>query len=232
MKSIENKPLLFLGDHHGSWGLLFDKIKDKNISNCNLVSVGDVGIGFQYKKEYEKIQAENINSAFEERGINFYGIRGNHDDPYFFSGENRICLPNFELLEDYTVLKYKNKKIQFIGGAISIDREARVVGKSYWKNEGVVFLSEKCEKVDILVTHTAPSFCFPQQFNELVYGWARNDAYLLDDLNEERVILDAIFKLCDPEFHFYGHFHTSWFETINKCSHYLLEINEIRECQC
>jgi hypothetical protein len=53
LKKFLNKPLLFLGDHHGSWGLVFDIIKDKNIENCTIISVGDLGIGFKYKKESE-----------------------------------------------------------------------------------------------------------------------------------------------------------------------------------
>jgi len=80
-----------------------------------------------------------------------------------------------------------------------------------------------------LVTHTAPSQCFPQTFNEIVYGWAREDAYLIEDLNEERCLMDEIFKVCKPTYHLYGHFHTSRLEEINGCKHRLLDINEFWE---
>ena len=85
------------------------------------------------------------------------------------------------------------------------------------------------QKVDILVTHTAPSWCFPQQFNEIVYGWALEDAYLIGDLSNERAIVDEIFKLCKPKLHLYGHFHSSWTEEVNGCKHKLLDINEVWE---
>jgi hypothetical protein len=223
----KNKPLLFLGDHHGNWGMLFEIIKDKNIENCTLISVGDLGIGFHFKKEFEYKSCEKLSDKFKERNIHFFGIRGNHDDPYFFEGENRIVYENFELLEDYTVAEYEGKFIQFIGGAYSIDRTARKEGVSYWSGEEVKLDRGKCKEVDILVTHTTPSWCFPQQFNEMVYGWALEDAYLIGDLSNERAILDEIFKLCKPKLHLYGHFHSSWTEEINACKHKLLDINEI-----
>jgi hypothetical protein len=223
----KNKPLLFLGDHHGNWGMLFEIIKDKNIENCTLISVGDLGIGFHFKKEFEYKSCEKLSDKFKERNIHFFGIRGNHDDPYFFEGENRIVYENFELLEDYTVAEYEGKFIQFIGGAYSIDRTARKEGVSYWSGEEVKLDRGKCKEVDILVTHTTPSWCFPQQFNEMVYGWALEDAYLIGDLSNERAIMDEIFKLCKPKLHLYGHFHSSWTEEINACKHKLLDINEI-----
>jgi hypothetical protein len=225
----DDKPLLFLGDHHGNWNELFYILDRKKVENCNVISVGDLGIGFKYKKEYEYDLAKKLDVSFKEKNINFYGVRGNHDDPYFFKEKNRICWDNFELIEDYTVMEYNGKKIQFIGGAVSIDRTARKEDISYWKGEAVNFNKDKCEKVDVLVTHTAPSWCFPQHFNELVYGWAREDAYLLEDLTNERAVMDEIFKICVPSFHLYGHFHSSWTENINNCTHKLLNINEIWE---
>lgn len=223
----DNLPIIFLGDHHGTWNELFYLIDKNKIENCNIISVGDLGIGFKSKKEYEYSLSEKLNKEFKEKNINFYGIRGNHDNPSYFEGGDRICFENFELVEDYTVIKYKDKSIQFIGGAVSIDRTGRREGVSYWAGEGLKYDKNKLQKVDILVTHTAPSWCFPQQFNEMVYGWAREDAYLLEDLTNERAVMDEIFKVCKPSLHLYGHFHISCTERINGCIHKLLNINEL-----
>jgi predicted phosphodiesterase len=229
MKTLnKDKPILFLGDHHGAWLQLFDILDAKKISDCYLISVGDSGIGFT-DNENQKKMINYLDYEFKERNIIFMAIRGNHDDPSFFVGENRIQLNNFELIEDYTIMEYNGKKIQFIGGAVSIDRTARKEGISYWEEEVLNFERDKCEEVDILITHTAPSWCFPQQFNEMVYGWAREDAYLLEDLTDERAIMDEICKLCKPKIHLYGHFHSSWTERVNGCVHKLLDINEIWE---
>ena len=227
-KLDKDKPILFLGDHHGNWSQLLGIIESRKISDCYLISVGDSGIGFTHRKKQERIN-EQLNKEFEANNINFMSIRGNHDDPSYFKGLKRVTLSNFELIEDYTIVEYGDKKIQFIGGATSIDRTGRTEGTSYWEKEVLVFEKNKCEEVDILVTHTTPSWCFPQQFNEMVYGWAREDAYLLEDLTEERAVMDEIYKLCKPKLHLYGHFHSAWTEEISGCKHKLLDINEIWE---
>lgn len=223
------KSLIFLGDNHGSWYDLFYQLDKNNIDNAYIISVGDLGIGFKYQKEYEYFLCANLNEKFANRNIKFLGIRGNHDNKYFFTGENRVNLENFELLEDYTLCEYNSKLIQFIGGAVSIDRVGRKEGISYWPDEGAELKKEECKKVDILVTHTAPSFCFPQTFNDMVYGWAKEDSRLIEDLTNERALIDEIFAICRPELHLYGHFHSSWSETIAGCKHKLLNIDELWE---
>ena len=228
MKSLrKTKPILFIGDHHGTWFNMLQTIKDNEITDCYLISVGDSGIGFKNKSN-QLDQIQLLNKEFKSNNIIFMSIRGNHDDPAYFKHQE-YNLSNFQLIEDYTVMKYGNKLIQFIGGATSIDRTGRKEGVTYWKDEGCVFNKNNCQKVDILVTHTAPQFCFPQAFNEMVYGWAKEDAYLLEDLTEEREIMDQIFTICQPTLHLYGHFHSSWTEKIGNCHHRLLNIDEIWE---
>lgn len=223
---LDNKPLLALGDIHGAWGKLFYDILTKDIRDCNIICVGDLGIGFSDDEDHN---AKFMNNRFKEKNINFYGIRGNHDDPSYFEGEKRINLSNFELVEDYTITDYKGLSVQLIGGAISIDRTGRAKDVSWWPNENVVFEPDKCKQVDILVTHTAPSWCAPVEFGEIVYGWAEEDQELIQDLTRERKTMDEIFSLCKPEQHFYGHFHYSNTEVINGCKHKLLNINELYE---
>jgi UDP-2,3-diacylglucosamine pyrophosphatase LpxH len=223
----EKNSLIFLGDNHGAWNSTLFDIDKNNIENAHIISVGDLGVGFEQSKEHRDELYNRLNSFFRNKNINFYGIRGNHDDPAFFKDSNRMQLSNFELIEDYSIFQYGEKKIKLIGGAISIDRTGRQEGVSYWKEEGVIFNQEKLQTVDILVTHTAPSWCFPQQFNEMVYGWAREDTCLIRDLTDERAAMDEIFKVCQPSFHVYGHFHSSCTERVNGCVHKLLNIGEM-----
>lgn len=227
MKFFDSKkPIIFLGDNHGDWNNLFHIIRYKEIKDSIIISVGDLGVGF-HSKEYPLY--EELNLKFKEKNINFYGIRGNHDDPKYFKSTDRMVLDNFELIEDYSVYEWNNQIFQFVGGAISIDRTGRREGISYWLDEGITYNPKLLQMVDVLVTHTAPSYCFPQQFNEMVYGWAREDACLLEDLTDERAVMDEIFKKCKPKYHYYGHFHSSWREEINGCKHRLLDINELYE---
>ncbi len=222
-----NLPLIFLGDHHGAWSDLFYLIDKGKLRNCHLISVGDCGIGFESPERQAKTN-KRLNHEFAEYNIFFKSIRGNHDDPSYFNSK-RVNFSNFELIEDYSVYNYNDKTIQFIGGAVSIDRIGRKEGISYWEGEGVRFDRAACQKVDILVTHTAPSHCFPQKFNEMVYGWAKEDDRLLKDLTAERAVMDEIFEICRPSQHFYGHFHSSCTEKVNGCTSKLLNINELYE---
>ena len=225
-KMDDTKPIFYIGDHHGDWKQLFWFANRLKLENCYLISVGDSGIGFRPKNE----QIENINvlnNKFKKLDIAFMSIRGNHDDPSYYNGDNKIQLDNFQTIEDYTVMEHSGKLIQFIGGATSIDRSMRREGISYWSGESLNFQKDRLQKVDTLVSHTAPSWCFPQGFNEMVYSWAREDADLLEELTDERAVMDEIAKVCQPSLHLYGHFHDSWSEEINNCKHRLLNINEI-----
>lgn len=228
MKMLENKPMYFMGDNHGDYDLMIQIIKNHDISDCYFIHLGDGGEGF-LPTEKQIRQFTHLNEFFKARNAHYMSIRGNHSDPFYFKPENQIALSNFELIEDYTIMEYNGKTIQFIGGAISIDRTHRSEGISYWIDEPVRYDDHKCQKVDILVTHTAPSWCFPQQFNRTVYDWAARDVSLLKDLTNERTTMDNIFKICQPVLHLYGHFHSSWTEQVNSCKHKLLDINEIWE---
>ena len=46
-----DRPILYFGDNHGRWDDLFFQIKTKNISDVNIISVGDLGVGFNFKKD-------------------------------------------------------------------------------------------------------------------------------------------------------------------------------------
>ena len=222
----KNKPIFYVGDHHGDWSQLFCSIDRLKLENCYLISVGDSGIGFKRKKE-QMSNIKLVNKEFKKLDVVFMSIRGNHDDPSYYNGSDKIKLSNFETIEDYTVMEHNGKLIQFIGGATSIDRSMRKEGISYWSGEGLNFSGDKLQKVDILITHTAPTWCFPQRFNQMVYDWAKDDSYLLEELILEREVMGEIFKVCQPTLHLYGHFHDSWNEEISGCKHRLLNINEI-----
>jgi hypothetical protein len=224
---FDKNMLLFIGDIHGDFHFLNECCY--KVEKSLIVQVGDCGLGFR-SVHYEEEHLKKINNTCIQYDNHLLLLFGNHDSRERFSlFREKNTFSNITFLNDYDIVNYKNKTIQFIGGAISIDRTGRTLGTSYWENEGVVFNRESCKKVDILVTHTAPSFCSPQSFNEMVYGWAREDAYLLEDLTDERAVMDEIFKICSPKYHFYGHFHFSHSETIKNCTHKLLDINEFFE---
>lgn len=238
--------VILLGDIHGNFENLKFEIKSKKIDDCTLIQVGDFGIGFN-SKENCKSQLEELNEFLSERNIKMLAIRGNHDDPDYFNGDYKYS--NLQLLEDYTVLDLEEGRFLFIGGAVSIDRLFRKdtdrgylfagsTRRSYWEDE-IVKWNDKIsefEGIDYIVTHTAPSFCYPDSrlgFARIVEEFADRDKFLKTDLAVERNLMDRIFKEVNIKNkikkHFYGHFHSSAVTNIEDCEHRLLNIFEFWE---
>lgn len=239
--------ILFLGDIHGNFEYIKGQIKRLKISDCTIIQVGDFGIGFS-KPETEKEKMLLLNKFMRERNITFYAIRGNHDDPTYFTGEHQYS--NLKLMPDYSVIEADDKRICLIGGAISIDRKYRLQQdtinarygssrRSYWFDEVLVYDEEKIKgikDVDILCTHTAPEWCLPLNkigFGSLVESFADSDPTLLEELKAERHLMGKIFRELQKQsfikHHYYGHFHKSETTLEGMCLHRLCNINEFVE---
>lgn len=233
--------MLFLGDLHGSISHILYSLKRMNKDQGTIVQVGDFGIGFNN----EETDLKNLSILDEALGIwnkKIYIVRGNHDNPRFFKGEFRDKLnkkfENVYFIEDYEVLEIEGKKIVFIGGGISIDRTHRKEGDTYWKEEAVVFDQYKLDQImnnntelDIIVTHSAPNWCFPKGIDApIVRGYIKVDEDLKQDLIDERETLGVLFDMLNEKYkfkyHFYGHFHQNQREKIVDCDHILIGIGD------
>lgn len=236
--------ILLLGDIHGNFNFVKSQITQKNISDCTIIQVGDFGIGFTYLENDEKTLM-NLNDFLKGVNVNLIAIRGNHDNPVFFSGKYEFS--NLRLLPDYSTINLEGYNFLFIGGAISIDRTERVKENNsnikygsrrrcYWDNEGIIYkpeITKTIKDIDFVVTHTAPDWCEPNNklgFGSFVESWSKYDSKLLSDLTLERNQMTNIFlDLYDNnriKKHFYGHFHKSYLNNHNGVDHHLLDINE------
>ena len=88
-------------------------------------------------------------------------------------------------------------------------------------------------KIDVVVSHTAPSFC---ELNTHVglESWAEWDPSLLEDVSTERTTMDRIYQYLKAQGHplvkwFYGHFHQSWSSFIGGTHFNMLDIMEFKE---
>jgi predicted phosphodiesterase len=245
------RQILHLGDIHGNFVYLKELIKKNDIGNNDevtyIIQCGDFGIGFYPNKDVDTLI--ELNKFFEERNIIMIAIRGNHDDPFYFTGD--YIYSNLKLVPDYTIMDIYDFKYLFVGGAISIDRKSRLQrmqetasygakASLYWYDE--VFslneeIIEKINDIDVIVTHSAPTFCFPETKGPLVEEFARYDDALIEDLEKERQDIDVMFDILrkngnNIRYHFYGHFHQSNITLNNYTSHYLVNINEFVELPC
>lgn len=222
---MENKSVIILGDHHGNYDRIFRLIDEKKIEDCILIHVGDGGEGFkaQYKQERE---FELLNSRFKKRNIEYLSIRGNHSDPSYFLGQYKYS--NFKLLPDYHTQTINGEKFLFVGGAISIDRQYRTLGHSYWLNEAFVLDESKIVDCDVLITHTPPYWIGPFDKDGLA-SWCQKDPTLWDDCKKERLEVAELIEKSKAKKHYCGHMHMSSWVDFKDCYSTILAIDEFKE---
>ncbi len=229
--------IYFIGDIHGQFKGLVHWVKQRKITDSKIVQVGDFGLGFIHKvKEINDLQ--HLNKFLKITGNTLYAIRGNHDNPAYFDG--KVSYSNLIFLKDYSVLDIEDKTILLAGGAISIDRTTRREGKDYWKEEVFVFDAEKlagvlaeARKVDIVVTHNAPSEFWPYDLGKVVRTYAIRDINLIAELAKERDLHSKLLKYVSTKFSpshwYYGHFHFTNQGEYSGIKYFALGEQEIRE---
>lgn len=226
--------IILVGDTHGDWHSLFRKLDYAGVRNCTLIHVGDVGIGF-FKSERQHEILWEVNLGLSEKNIHMYAIRGNHDDPSYFIGPNDRY-SNLTLLSDYSTLTLNDETWLFVGGAVSIDRNAfdrngnaiRRQGDTWWHDEGLILNQDSVVQCDVLVTHTAPSWIGPND-KGCIERYTKNDPTLWDDCMDERIRMNRLIEWCDASRHYCGHFHVSASVENDGCRSTILNINELIE---
>lgn len=138
-----------IGDVHGKMGqylAILDHAKIKGIERS--IQVGDFGIGFQPNP----VELYDVH--------NHWFIRGNHDSPMGCRDE-----PNY--IPDGTF--WEKESIMFVGGAVSIDKEYRTPGVSWWEDEELsmeelynIYDKYVMTKPRVMITHETPEFIADQ----------------------------------------------------------------------
>lgn len=208
--------MLFCGDIHTQIDIIPNYLKNMDLSNCAVFQVGDFGIGFENELKENK-RMLYLNERLEKINSDLYVIRGNHDNPKYFDGTYNK--PNIFLLDDYSVVDINGWNILAIGGAISIDRTERSGYwdkkkiHNYWENEGLIFDETKLNDlrdIDIVITHSAPDFCYPLSKAGLS-KWLLQDKELSTDITIERHQLSMMYEILSKNNKlinwYYGHFH-------------------------
>ena len=229
------KTLYICGDIHGE---LVPLVNDaaKEIKDAAILIVGDFGAGFGGTTEsYKKIE-KNL----EERDIELYAIRGNHDDPsWFIDGSHD--LPRLKFLKDHTLIDLCGYSIYPVGGATSVDidlpdfsgktrrqRNNDLIKyrshKRVWWPEEVIDTSVETFpiKVDIIVSHDAPLGFEPIP--------TRTEYMSLETWNsvlEGRKYLDKVLKEINCKRWFYGHHHKSYSGHVGDLLYRCLGIQEL-----
>lgn len=228
-KYPDAKHILVSGDIHGDFKTIVYKLcVQYGCTDTLLIVAGDCGFGFEKLGYYEMVYNQ-VARRLRKANNWIVFIRGNHDDPaYFF--EEKVSYKRWRCVPDYSIVQADGHNILCIGGATSVDRFMRkqendirkMNGQSaiWWPDEPPVYNEDSLAfipveiPIDIVVSHTAPSFCELISHRGL-QSWVALDPDLPDDVSCEREVMDHIFNALKENEHpikhwFYGHFHQSW----------------------
>ena len=185
-----------------------------------LIIAGD--FGFIWKNEIDQTEKYWM-KWFDEKPYTTLVVPGNHEnyDRIFelpitemFGGKIRKYNDSVIFLERGEVYTIAGKTFWIMGGGLSIDKEYRTLGISYWAQEllthnemeyGITKMQEAHGEVDYIITHAAPRKWIDKILPKLLFRDPTLNKYkdpTVDYLNE---ILNVY--LYKYEQWFFGHYH-------------------------
>ena len=206
------------GDWHGHMSWAEQALRKLADDGCTtLMHVGD--FGFFPDLGFGPAYLHAVNSAAGRYGITILVTAGNHDD---HATIDRLIAANgcepAKLSEHVWVLPrgYRftlgRRTIVSLGGAASIDFEARTEGVDWWREEVVteadVAAATAGGPADILVTHEAPLDAIDEIVRSRAgMGRFRLPQHISDYSNESAVLVQQAREAIAPPLHFHGHWH-------------------------
>jgi len=201
---MNNNEILVCGDIHGEWGplnKLISRYKPEIILQC-----GDFG---WWPKLHN---TELIKTGRRWKKWNQYGLKngdtkiyfcdGNHEDHWDlkeYDGMKEI-MPNVFYMPRGSVLELPDsRKVLFMGGASSIDKDRRIVGHDWFPEEEINqkdLYDLTNDEINIIISHTCPTeFRKGAEFCEFKHKDWSNEA------------LSFLLEKYSPELWYFGHFH-------------------------
>ncbi len=244
------KQLVICGDIHGDFkSTVYRLCVQYRLTDTLLIVAGDCGFGFEKPGFHETVYRQ-VEGRLRKANNFVVFVRGNHDDPSYFS-EQKIAFKRWRCVPDYSVIEACGHSILCVGGAVSVDRMPRMEENArrreknrdfnpvWWKDEAPVFDRDaiaflpKDIRIDTVVSHSCPSFCFPENKRDL-QSWAVEDPGLIEDVAKEREVLTQVFDTLVSYGHplerwYYGHYHRSWTGIRENVFFSLLDEGEFKE---
>lgn len=232
MITIQQTNVILLGDTHGLNLSPLRALADKGVRDAAVILLGDAGFGFPGEAPDEWA---GVDSLLHNMNSELYVLRGNHDNPACFRRDSDYLAPyaHIHALPDFEEVSILGQTGIVIGGAISIDRNARTPGLNCWPDtEGVnakLFRSRPMRHYDFVLAHSSPTPQDPNVADSKVYHYAitYSDDSLCDDIvNEQRLIVE-IRQAYTPDRWFAGHWHVSFSFSWDNTRVQILNIKEL-----
>jgi hypothetical protein len=202
-KEIERQERLKKRKKSFSSKLNLRRKSDGSFNNSVIILSGSVGFGSKSFEHFDEI-FKGLNALLEKNNTHLLLIRGNNDDPSYFTGD-KINYGNIKTIEDYSIIKLKGFNCLCVGGGISLDRKWKKthgsrIGKTlYWEGETTELKPDEIKAIlsenDIacVITHEPPSFIGNDTTSYSNSKWASDDEEVVTDAINERLVMDSIY---------------------------------------
>ena len=213
--------MFFVGDVHGAWGDLMDRVDAAKGEDIFLL--GDVGIGFYKENQYKpSLYGKRMYFFPKEFPLNVKFIRGNHDNP-------DVCSRHPNYLGNYGVIQSGSHKIGYVSGGFSIDRAWRTEDIDWWRDEELSMEDLykalelfELEKPDVMISHEAPSSFVKEIFR------GTGDLYP----SRTNQFLDSVLLSVKSVDHWYcGHYHLTFDKFFCGVEFHVLNLIEFRNLE-
>ena len=260
---IDKPNVCFVGDIHGDFNSLGGLMKRTNFRDTAYICCGDIGLGFNKKTYYTQI-FNKLSRTASRLNCEFIFVRGNHDSKTYFDKQqiHRKCfktIPDYSVLKTpnhnilciggaisidrlYRLNLYdQNLKKYMRYHSCSLNEAKKTCSQVYWEDEPCYYDEEKLSElklnninIDIVCTHTCPSFAKPIG-KDNIKAWLDADEKLEKDLNNERLVMDKVYEKLKKDDHklnkwFYGHFHFHNSEYIDNTNFIMLDMCRNGNC--
>jgi len=197
---------LIVGDTHGNWKKLNPLLKFLKDDYDIILQLGDFGFWPTIKNIKKGTYGLG---SLDTQGKKLYWIPGNHE--HWDHLDDLIDGRYNELVHVYgniyhiplgCVFELNGKKIMGIGGALSIDKEMRTIGRDYFFQEQANYA--QCSRVlsyegdvDILLVHTIPRSALSYVI----------DTYKIAAYDSTNNLLEEVIEKYRPKNMYCGHWH-------------------------
>ena len=221
--------VMFVGDVHGDWTALNAFIAHHQPDI--LIQAGDFG----YYWDHNQYKSQG---KIKPGKTKIYWVAGNHENHDILKKSGKFPYGSITEIEENiffcafgsTLTLPDRRKVLFCGGADSIDKQYRIIGKSWWRNETIQndefdYLAghvDELGSIDIVVSHTCPTF-----FDLKINGWLEEK---YKDPSCEA--LNQIFKIFKPSLWFFGHFHMMDRGKYEQCEWFVLDCIDVKGYEC